>query len=152
MKPNKRVKQCGHSTRHTATKLFVGNSARKQFIFTEREEELMPHRVPRKSKRPKWNREPDYWLREKARLKLLESTRTNSDRFFETEHVCSGCDYRIWEAHRASEITRGCHCLTVISPPGHYLHTFDPDAWAVAVEVSEAYLRARQRRRGHGRN
>jgi hypothetical protein len=112
----------------------------------------MPHRVPRKSKRPKWNKEPDYWLREKARLKILESVRKESDRFFETEHVCTGCDFKIWEAHQAEQITRGCHCLTIVSPEGHYLHEFDPDAWAVAVEAAELCLRAGQRRRGNGNN
>jgi hypothetical protein len=112
----------------------------------------MPHRAPRKSKRPKWNREPDYWLREKARLKLLAGVRAISDRFTETEYVCAGCDFKIWEAHQADVITRGCHCLTLVSPEGHSLYTFDPDEWAMAVEATGVCLRAGERRRGHGRN
>jgi hypothetical protein len=112
----------------------------------------MPHRVPRKAKRPKWNKEPDYWLREKARLKLLEQVRKTSDSFVETEQVCAGCDYKIWEAHRTNTITRGCHCITIVSPKGHTLYEFDPKTWALAVMASGVHMHAEQGRSGYGRN
>jgi hypothetical protein len=93
----------------------------------------MPNRPPNRLKnrsRPKWNREPDYWLREKELLKLVQRIRSEADSFVETEHVCPGCDERIWEARRGKMIKRGCHCRTLMVPPGNPLYDFKPESWA----------------------
>jgi hypothetical protein len=67
----------------------------------------MPHRPPKNTsladrKCPVWNHEPDYWLREKARLDLIETIRAEADRFSELDHTCPGCDTQIWEAQKAA--------------------------------------------------
>jgi hypothetical protein len=100
----------------------------------------MPHRPPKKTslagrRRPAWNHEPDYWLREKVRLDMIEIRRAESDRFCELDHICPGCDTRIWEAQKGNMIYRGCHCCSLTLPPGHRLYVFDLAAWAETIRL-----------------
>jgi hypothetical protein len=109
----------------------------------------MPHRPAKRTylanrKRPAWNREPDYWLREKIRLDLIETIRSTADRFSELDHVCPGCDTRIWEAQKAELIYRGCHCCSLTLPPQHRLYVFDPTAWAEIISVGSLYRLAEE--------
>jgi hypothetical protein len=100
----------------------------------------MPHRPPKRlglqgAKRPSWNKEPDYWLREKVRLDLIESIRRDADCFGQLDSVCPGCDTWIWEARKGDMIYRGCHCLTLQLPPQHRLYVFDLDLWAQTIKL-----------------
>src|SRR6266481_9734788 len=81
----------------------------------------MPHRPPRKTKRPDWNTEPDYHERERNRLALVAQIREKATRYLETDLVCPGCDTPIWEADVGGTLYRSCHCLTFLTPPGHPL-------------------------------
>src|SRR5262245_32411841 len=108
----------------------------------------MPHRPSKKSrltgrKRPSWNKEPDYWLREKERLKLIESIESDADRFCELEAICPGCDTPIWEAQKADIIYRGCHCISLVLPPGHRLYVFELSIWEQTVKLSVPGFRGR---------
>lgn len=97
----------------------------------------MPFRPKKKvriGKRPAWNTEPDYYVREKARLKLVEAIRERADSFRELPHQCLGCDFRIWEARTGDMVYRGCHCTTMTLAPGHRLYDFDPQTWSEAIE------------------
>jgi hypothetical protein len=112
----------------------------------------MPYRPPKEGqfsgrRRPSWNREPDYWLRESQRLALVESIRKAADSFRETDDTCPGCDFPIWEARQGDLIHRGCHCATISLPPGHRLRDFDPEIWDETLALANA-LRAPGRRRG----
>jgi hypothetical protein len=100
----------------------------------------MPHHPKKRSplqdrKRPGWNREPDYWLREKLRLEIVEGVKQRTDSFTELPAVCPGCDYHIWEARAGKLVYRGCHCMTFMYPPGHPLYEFNPDLWKAAVNL-----------------
>jgi hypothetical protein len=101
----------------------------------------MSHRPKKRSplqdrKRPGWNREPDYWLREKLRLEIVEGVKQRTDSFTELPAVCPGCDYHIWEARAGKLVYRGCHCMTFMYPPGHPLYEFNLTLWAAAVNLS----------------
>jgi hypothetical protein len=102
----------------------------------------MPFRPKRK--RPIWNHELDYWLREKVRQQIIEEIRAKADSFTITKNRCSGCDQRIWEAHQGEIIHRGCHCMTLMLPPGHRLYRFDDLAWAEVVRAGGVMLEAQQ--------
>jgi hypothetical protein len=100
----------------------------------------MPHRPKKRSglqdrKRPGWNRESDYWLREKQRLETVEDVKRRGDSFTELSAVCPGCDHHIWQALVATLAYRGCHCMTFMYPPGHPLYEFNLDLWAGAVNL-----------------
>jgi hypothetical protein len=81
------------------------------------------------------NREPDYWLREKERLAIVDDIRTRADSFAELGAVCPECGHRIWEAQAGTLVYRGCHCMTFCFPPGHWLYDFNADNWAAAVAL-----------------
>src|ERR1700730_18191338 len=86
-------------------------------------------------KRPDWNMEPDYWLREKMRLDIVEAVKRCADSFTELTAICPGCDCCVWEARSGSLVYRGCHCMTFMFPPGHPLYEFNLDLWAAAVNL-----------------
>ena len=102
----------------------------------------MPHRPPRKTKRPDWNTEPDYHQRERNRLALVAQIREKATRYSETNNVCPGCDTPIWEADVGGTLYRGCHCMTFLTPPGHPLGKtpLDLAAWEKAVNQNNAVL------------
>ena|SRR5215831_1785470 len=89
-------------------------------------------------RRPTWNKEPDYWLRENQRLALVESIRKRADSFRETDDVCPGCDFPIWEARKGDLTHRGCHCGTMLLPPGHRLRHFDSKTWSGMLDLANA--------------
>jgi hypothetical protein len=101
----------------------------------------MPHRPSKKTtslhgrSRPQWNTEPDYWLREKERLNLIESIRKEADRFIELDQLCPCCDTRPWEANRGQTRYRGCHCATLKLLPGHKLYNFDRILWERTIRA-----------------
>jgi hypothetical protein len=97
---------------------------------------------PRKTKRPDWNREPDYHERERTRLDLVAQIRAHATHYSETENVCPACDTRIWEADADGALYRGCHFITFMTPPGHPLGKtpLDLAAWETVVNQNNALL------------
>jgi hypothetical protein len=103
----------------------------------------MPHRPKKKvplGKRPAWNTESDYYVREHRRLQLIEAIRQQTGNMKELQYECPGCDHKIWEARKGDTIFRGCHCHTVMLPPGHALREFDLDQWAKATQTNGQIL------------
>ena len=103
----------------------------------------MPNRPPKKlrlGRRPAWNKEPDYYLRERQRLQLVEAIRERTGNFRRLRHVCPGCDRRIWEASKGDLLYRGCHCTTLMLPPGHRFYKFDLEQWARTVKANDQIL------------
>jgi hypothetical protein len=108
----------------------------------------MPNRPP-KTKRPHWNTELDYHERERERLELVAEIRAHATRYLETDHLCPGCDTRIWEADADGTLYRGCHCRTFTTPPGHPLGGTPPDltAWKKAAYQGNAIMELGYRQR-----
>jgi hypothetical protein len=102
----------------------------------------MPHRPPKKTKRPEWNTEPDYHQRERSRQSLVAEIREKATRYSETDNLCPGCDTRIWEADVEGTLYRGCHCMTFMTPPGHPLGRtpLDLAAWEMTVNQNNTLL------------
>jgi hypothetical protein len=103
----------------------------------------MPNRPQKKvrlGERPSWNDEPDYYFREHQRLQLVEAIKQDAGNFHHLPYTCPGCDCRIWEARKNDVTWRGCHCLTLLLPPGHRLYEFNMELWARTVKANDQIL------------
>lgn len=91
----------------------------------------MPNRPQKVRKRPSWNRESDYWLREHKRQQIVDHIFETSDKANpHTGYFCPGCDFELWEAYRDGIRWLGCHCGTFSAPPNHPLASgFDVSEW-----------------------
>jgi hypothetical protein len=104
----------------------------------------MPRRPKRKSKRPAWNFEPDYYEREAQRLAFVNHIQRRALRFSEIGVECPNCDFPIWQADLPDNtLWRGCHCGSVSYPAQE---PFNLKSWVELTDHGDRVVAAINRR------